>query len=668
MKQDLDRMKTLTQLLTQYAHEYYSKDAPSVSDAVYDGLYKELQILEQKFPHQIDPLSPTQRIIGTIKDELDSVKHNHPQWSFNNIYNKHELQDFLDRQYDFLKKAGVENSEKLSYVLEHKIDGLKVVITYEHGRFIRAVTRGDGDTGEDISHTVKTITSIPLILSDVTFSGEVVGEIWLSKQQFEKVNKEQEKKGLSLYANPRNLAAGTVRQLDSSVAAMRKLSCFCYDIFSSTHAFLTHHDELIFLHEQGFPVNINYIIVQSPDTIEDFYQQEFLKKDMYECMVDGVVIKMNNNAAKDIIGYTAKAPRFSVAYKFPEEEKTTKLLDVTLQIGRTGIVTPVAHVQPVILAGTTVARASLHNDDELVRLDLHTGDTVIIKKAAEIIPKIIGVVKELRPKGATPIRIETIAMAMGITLREEFESGGAHHFYTDNKTEAQIKRQIQFACSKLVLDIEGLGEKIIDKLYDEGIITNIFDIFDITSSDLEGVEGFKDKKINNILREIERSKVITLARLILLFQIPQVGEEVARRLSASFGDFIKFLEASHEDYHNIFGIGEVIAEEIVTWKHSEQGKHDIEKAKNIFTISEEAGDNVTQNMKGQTFVFTGTMEHMARDEAEEEVRKRGGSASGSVSKKTTYVVVGEGGGLKQKKAQELGVTVLTEQEFLTLLS
>lgn len=660
------RMRELQKLLKQYAYEYYTQDAPSVSDAVYDSLYNELCQFEDKHPEYVDVFSPTQKIVGEVKKELESFKHTHKQWSFSNIYNFQELLDFNDRVKNFLAKEGVKVEEDfLEFVVEQKVDGLKAVLYYEQGRFVRGVTRGDGIVGEDISHTIKTISTIPLVLHDETFTGCVIGEVWLSKDEFKEVNKKREADQLPLYANPRNLAAGTVRQLDARIAHERKLSYFAYDLFSETHTFETHMQEFDFLKRNFFPVSKHIKNLASAEAIEDFYNHEIKHREDYPYATDGIVLKINNNKYHKLLGYTAKAPRFAVAYKFPEEEVTTILEDIDIQVGRSGIVTPVAILQPVHVAGTIVKRATLHNEDEIKRLDLRKGDTVILKKAAEIIPKVVGVIKELRTGKEKKLTLEAVAKKKGIELRLENESGANHYYVVGGADNDLLSRRIEYMCSKNVLDIEGLGEKIIELLVEEKIISHPLDIYNLTEKDFEGLEGFKEKKIGNILSSIKNSTTVSLATFIMMLQISHVGEEVSRRIAEACGSIEGFLQATEEQLTAIDGVGDIIVESVIVWREEQENKEFMKRALKIFTITE------TQVVKGgklegKSFVFTGTLSAMSRDEAEKLVRSLGGSTPSSVSKNTSYVVVGEGGGSKYEKAQKLGVSTLSEEEFLKL--
>ena len=657
-----ERAEKLRDLLEKHRYLYHVLDKPEISDEAYDSLFKELETLEEEHPELITPDSPTQRVGGEPLKEFSKVTHTKQQWSFDDVFDFDELKKWEEKVKNFMKKAGIEN-EKLEYCCELKIDGLKVIMTYEDGQLVQAATRGDGSVGEDVTHNIKTIQSVPLKLKekiDIT----AVGEIWLAKKNLKKINKEREKNDEPVYANTRNLAAGSLRQLDPKITASRQLDSFLYDIDEVKGKKPdSQHGEIKLLADLGFKTNPFEKVCKSPEEIKKFYDEWTKKRHDLEYELDGIVIKVNSVKIQEALGYTGKSPRWGVAYKFPAEQVTTILEDIVLQIGRTGVITPVAHLKPVLVAGSVVSRATLHNEDEIKRLDVRFGDTVILQKAGDVIPDIVSVVQELRPKNSKPYVFPTHVNACGGDGRIERIPGEAAWRCVSKDSFDQQKRKFYYFVSKKCFDIDGLGPKIIDVLLEEGLVSTFDDIFTLKRGDLLALPRFAEKSVDNLLESIEKGRTVSLPRFLAALSISQVGEETAYDIAKNFGSLEKISEASFEEIEAIYGVGPIVAKFLYEWFKDSENKKLIKNLTKQVKIEEvKAG----KKLKGKSFVFTGTL-NMDRVAAQETVRRLGGEVSSSVSKNTSYVVAGENAGSKLEKAQQLGVAVINEEKFLEMI-
>ena len=657
-----ERAEKLRDLLEKHRYLYHVLDKPEISDEAYDSLFKELETLEEEHPELITPDSPTQRVGGEPLKEFSKVTHVKQQWSFDDVFDFDELKKWEEKVKNFMKKAGIEN-EKLEYCCELKIDGLKVIMTYEKGQLVQAATRGDGTVGEDVTHNIKTIQSVPLKLKekvDIT----AVGEIWLAKKNLKKINKEREKLGEPVYANTRNLAAGSLRQLDPKITASRRLDSFLYDIDEMKGKKPdSQHGEIKLLADLGFKTNPFEKVCKSPEEIKKFYDEWTKKRHDLEYELDGIVIKVNSVKIQEALGYTGKSPRWGVAYKFPAEQVTTILEDIVLQIGRTGVITPVAHLKPVLVAGSVVSRATLHNEDEIKRLDVRLGDTVILQKAGDVIPDIVSVVQELRPKNSKPYVFPTHVNACGGDGRIERIPGEAAWRCVSKDSFDQQKRKFYYFVSKKCFDIDGLGPKIIDVLLEEGLVSSFDDIFTLKRGDLLALPRFAEKSVDNLLESIEKGRTVSLPRFLAALSISQVGEETAYDIAKNFGSLEKISQASFEEIEAIYGVGPIVAKSLYEWFKDSENKKLVKNLMKQVKIEEvKAG----KKLEGKSFVFTGTL-NMDRVAAQETVRKLGGEVSSSVSKNTSYVVAGENAGSKLEKAQRLGVAVIDEEKFLEMI-
>ncbi|MFM2330553.1 MAG: hypothetical protein RLZZ26_60 [Candidatus Parcubacteria bacterium] len=655
------RMQALQELLTHHAHQYYTLDAPEISDAAYDALYRELVELEAKYPELVRPDSVTQRIVGGAVDSLKKVRHQVPQWSFNDAFSQEEIRAFDER---VRKVSGATPA----YDLELKIDGLKVVFTYEKGVLVTAATRGDGEVGEDVTHNIRTIREVPQKLSrPIDLIAE--GEVYLTRSGFEKLNKLREKRGESLFANPRNAAAGSIRQLDPRVAAERPLGTFLYDVARTSEPVPdTQTKELEYLAELGLPVNPEHRHADLLDEVFAYWNTWKDSRDKVDYQLDGVVLKVESHAQQEVLGYTGKAPRFAIAYKFPAEQVKTIIEDISLQVGRTGKLTPVAHMKPVAVAGTVVARATLHNEDFITEKDIRIGDTVILQKAGDIIPEIISVIKELRPKSAKVWKFPTHSSLCGGDGRVERVPGeAAHRCAVPGSFEQQSRRLIHFA-GKSALDINGLGKETVKLLMEHDLVSDFDDIFDLTKDELLALDGFEELKASNLIKGIEGArKNVPLDRLIIGLGIPHVGSENAYLLAINFGTLSALRKASEETLSAIDGIGPIIGASVANWFADPKNRSLLERLENHIKVRKLAAP-AKGPLTGQTVVVTGTLPTLSREEAEALVKKAGGKSSSSVSSKTSFVVAGENPGSKLAKAQELNVPVISEKDFLDKVS
>jgi DNA ligase (NAD+) len=682
-KEVTERLAKLKDAIEKHRYGYHVLDKQEISEEALDSLKHELVQIETEYPELITPDSPSQRVAGKPLPEFKKVRHTVLQWSFNDAFSPEEMREFDARVKRFLVQAGVHDP-KPTYVNEHKIDGLKVVIEYEAGKLIRAATRGDGTVGEDVTENVRTIQSVPLTLRrpvDII----VEGEIWMAKSTLERLNKERGAKGLPLFANPRNLAAGSIRQLDPKIAAERQLDSYIYDVAkvkiedlrskieTSSKSEIrkipsTQHDELEFLRELGFKVNKHYRHVKDIEGVIEYWKEWQTKMPKEDYWADGVVVKVAENENQRLLGYTGKAPRWGIAFKFPGEEVTTILEDIHFQVGRTGVVTPVAILKPVSIGGSTVSRATLHNEDEIKRLDLRLGDTVILKKAGDVIPDIVKVLPELRPKNSKPFKWPSRVDACGGDGAIERVPGEAAWRCVDRNSFEQQKRKFYYFVSKHCFDIDGVGPKVIDALFEHNLIATFSDIFTLTKGDFLSMPRFAEKSAENAYDSIQNARKVTLPRFIASLSIPQVGEETAYDLAKHFKSIDDIIDASKEQFESIYGVGPKVAESLYTWFGDPDNRKLVNSLlKQVKIIKDEATTGGSKKLEGKSFVFTGTLPTLAREDGQRMVRENGGDVSSSVSKKTSYVVAGEEAGSKLEKARELGVQILTEEEFLRMV-
>jgi DNA ligase (NAD+) len=664
-KDTINRLNKLKEAIEKYRYDYHVLNKTTISESALDSLKHELVEIETKYPQLITPDSPSQRVAGEPLPEFKKITHKVPQWSFNDAFSKEDMIEFDARVKRFLIQSGIENPNP-SYVCEHKIDGLKVVLEYKNGLLFNAATRGDGKIGEDVTSNVRTIESIPLKLNKPV-NIIVEGEIWMSKKQLEILNKEKVKNGEEPYANPRNLAAGSIRQLDPKVVAERKLKAFIYDIAQYDNFPQSQKEELELLGELGFAVNKYFKYCKDINEVVEYWKDWQNKMNKQDYLADGVVVKMNDKRYQDLLGYTGKAPRWGIAFKFPAEQVTTVVEDIVLQVGRTGVVTPVAHLRPVSVAGSTVSRATLHNEDEINRLDIRIGDTVVLQKAGDVIPDIVSVVSDLRPKDSKPYKFPTHVQGCGGDGSIERIPGQAAWRCVYKDSFEQNKKKFYYFVSKKCFNIDGLGPKIIDQLLDNGLVSTFDDIFTLKKGDLLALPRFAEKSVDNLLESISNSKKISLARLISSLSINQVGEETAYDIANHFKNIEKIVEAKKEEIESIYGVGPVVAQSVYEWFSDSENRKLLKKILNHVQVEK---INKIDNPKvlGKTFVFTGTMPGLDRDEAKLMVRKLGGEVSNTVSKNTNYVVSGESAGSKLDKAKELGIPILDQDQFLEMVN
>ncbi len=681
-KKAKERVEKLRKVIDRHRYLYHVEDKPDIADEVYDSLMEELRELEEKYPKLASPTSPSQRIGGDPLDHFEKVHHETRQWSFDDVFSFKELKKWEEKIKRLINKDSSIKNEILEYCCEIKIDGLKIIITYENGEFTQGATRGDGKIGENVTQNLKTIGSIPLILNkklDII----TVGEAWLSKKELLRLNKERKKKGETPFANTRNAAAGSIRQLDSKIAANRRLDSFIYDIdkINNTLKPNTQTEELKLLKKLGFKVNKHFVLAKTIEDIEKFYQSWVNKRMKQEYDVDGVVIKINSWKIQEALGYTGKSPRWGIAYKFPAERATTIIEDIKVQVGRTGALTPVAHLRAVRVAGSTVSRATLHNEDEIKRLDVRIGDTVVIQKAGDVIPEVLESIKELRTGKEKKFKMLSICpicggsvekKAIGTPTRKGLpfpRAESAAHYCINKKCYAQEKEKISHFVSRKGLNIDGLGEKIIEQLMEEGLVSDFADIFELTKGDLEPLERFAEKSADNLLEAINNSRTVEFSRFIFALGILHVGEETANLLAKEFDSLKDLQKATIEKLERIEGVGGVVAQSIFKWFSDEMNKELIERLLYFVNIKFLERTVLSKNLslKGKTFVLTGAMKSLSRDEAKNKIRMLGGKISSSISSKTDFVILGKDPGSKYNKAKNLGVKILNEKTFLKML-
>ena len=661
------KIQELTQKLNRWNHEYYVLSAPSVSDYEFDMALEELQKLEVAFPEYADENSPTKRVGGDITKKFETVTHKYPMLSLSNSYSREEIEEFGQR---IQKSIGGD----ITFVCELKYDGVAISLTYEKGRLTKAVTRGDGTQGEEVTANVKTIKTIPLVLNgNFPDFFEIRGEIVFPLEAFLKLNKEREEAGEPLFANPRNTASGTIKMQDSKVVASRGLDCYLYHVYADQLVANGHFESIKEAESWGFKVpqeQDKYIAkVKTIDEVMAFIDFWDKNRQNLPFDIDGVVIKVNDYNIQDELGFTAKSPRWAIAYKFKAEKVATQLLSIDYQVGRTGAITPVANLQPVQLAGTTVKRASLHNADQIEKLDIRVNDTVFVEKGGEIIPKIVGVNLDLRPKDALSVVYPTHCPVCETPLiRKE---GEAQHYCPNDKGCApQLKGKIEHFIGRKMMNIDGLGAETVEQLFDAGLISNFADLYDLTKDQVLPLERMAEKSANKLIEGIEASKKVEFQKVLFALGIRYVGETVAKKLAKHFKSLDNLQKASFEELVAVDEIGDRIAESLIEYFSDEYNLQIIQKliaAGLQFEISEDDAAPMGNTLEGKTIVVSGTFD-MARDTMKNLIECHGGKVGSSISSKTDYLICGESmGPAKLKKAEDLGITMISENEFLALI-
>ena len=650
-------IKKLVEELNEHNHRYYVMDEPTINDFEYDALMRRLIELEEKNPELIMPDSPTQRVGGAALNAFEEVTHEVPLESLNDVFSDDELKVFHER---------VEQSLSVpEFTVEPKIDGLSMALIYKNGVFVKGATRGDGRVGEDVTENLKTIRSIPLTIPDAPETLIVRGEVFMPKKVFEELNAERELRGEKLFANPRNAAAGTMRQLDPKVVAARKLDIIIFNIqHVNGISFTSHVETLEYLKSRNFKV-IPYKTVTNYDACVSVIHDIGDRRDEYEYGIDGAVVKVNDLAERERLGSTAKAPRWAVAYKYPPEKKETVVKDIVVQVGRTGVLTPKAVFDPVRLAGTTVTYATLHNQDNIDALDIRIGDTVLVQKAGDIIPEVLSVNKDKRPEGTEPYKLPELCPVCSSPVSRD-EDGAAIRC-TGAECPAQQLRNIVHFASKGAMDIDGLGESLTKSLIDAGLISTSADLYELEAQSVAMLERMGKKSAENLINAIEKSKSAGMARLLYALGIRQVGESAAKLLARRFGNMDALKAATAEELTNINDVGATTAKYITEWFANPQSEHLLSRLEAAGVSMAAIEDRVDSRFEGMTFVLTGTLSLYSRDEAKAKIESLGGKVSGSVSKKTTIVVAGESAGSKLTKAQELGIKIIDEAEFAEMI-
>ena len=651
------RIQDLTALLNEAGYRYYVLDDPTLPDFEYDRLLRELEDLEKTYPEYVLPDSPTKRVGGQAVNTFGEVTHAVPLMSLQDVFSMEELEDFLNRTQEAMPNA--------AYSVEPKIDGLSVALEYEDGRFVRGATRGDGVVGEDVTENLKTIRSIPMTLENAPARLIVRGEVYMPKKTFRTLNAALEENGEKTFANPRNAAAGSLRQKDPKVTAKRKLDILVFNVqLAEGVTFTSHCETLEYLKSLRFKV-IPYKKLSDPKKIEEEILRINEEREKLPCDIDGGVVKLDDLAQRELLGATAKFPRWAVAYKYPPEVKSTVIEDIVIQVGRTGVLTPKAVVAPVRLAGTTVTNATLHNQDFISRLDVRIGDTVRIRKAGEIIPEILGVDLSKRPENTKPYFLPDRCPVCGAeVVRDE---DGAFLRCTGAECPAQLSRNIAHFVSRDAMDIDGLGSAIVESLISQKLIKSPADIYYLTLEEISGLWKSGTTAAKKLLAAIEASKQQDLSRLIYALGIRQVGVKTGKSLAAAFGSMDALMEASLEALTAVPDIGEITAQSIYEWFRQDQSQHLIRRLREAGLNFESKRVITDTRLAGKTVVLTGTLSRFTREEATEKIELLGGKASGSVSRKTSFVVAGENAGSKERKARELGIPVLTEDEFWEMI-
>ena len=652
-----EEMKQLRETLNAHGYRYYVLDDPQISDYEYDHMLRRLEDLEREHPEEITPDSPTQRVGGPTLSEFAPVEHPVPLESLQDVFNGGEVEEFLERVAGTFPDA--------EYSVEPKVDGLSVALEYRDGVFVRGATRGDGRVGEDVTENLRTIRSIPMTLPEKLPRLIVRGEVYMARSVFEEINARRELEGKPLMANPRNAAAGSLRQLDPKVAAQRRLDIAVFNLqLAEGRTFASHTETLDYLKDQHFKVISSRRLRRLPEILEEIERLNDTRMERPFDM-DGAVIKLNSLADREVLGSTAKCPKWAIAYKYPPEKKPAKVLDIVVQVGRTGVLTPKAVLSPVRLAGTTVTNATLHNQDYITQKDIRIGDTVIVQKAGEIIPEVVEVVPGERPETAQPYFLPDTCPVCGAPVTRDPD--GAAVRCTGAECPAQLLRNLTHFASRNAMDIDGLGPAVMNQLIESGLVKTAADLYGLRAEEIAQLDRMGAKSAQNAVEAIAKSRENDLWRLLFALGIRQVGEKAAKVLAARFGSFDALANASEEELTAIDDVGPITARYLREWLESPQSKDLIARLKVAGVNMESRTKPVDSRFAGQTFVLTGALAHFTRDEAAEMIEQRGGKAAGSVSKKTTCVVAGENAGSKLKKAQELQIPVLTEEEFLALL-
>ena len=674
------RIEKLKELINYHRYLYHVKDKQEISDSALDSLKKELFDLEQENPEFMTKDSPTQRIGGEAQKEFKKIKHQERMLSFNDAFSKEDMQSWQDR---FSKLLTEKEKQKIDFYCELKIDGLAIELIYENGFLKTGSTRGDGAIGEDITQNLKTIQAIPLNIKDKK-NLTIRGEAFISKKEFENINKLQLQRGLPLYANPRNIVAGSVRQLDPKVTSERRLDSYAYDLILPAHRSLgegwgqkTHEDKHKILENLGFKTNKNNKYCKNLEEVFHFHNYWQKNRVSLGYEIDGIVVLVNNNEIFEKLGVIGKAPRAGIAFKFPLIQATTEVEDIKVQVGRTGAITPVAVLKPVNISGATITRATLHNEDEIKRLGIKIGDSVIVGRAGDVIPDIIRVLTELRTGKEKSFKMPEICPACGTKLQKparnvsRSDAGGSETgiilFCPNAKCFARTRRNFYHFVSKSAFDIEGLGPKIINRLLDEALVSDPSDIFSLKEGDLEGLERFGEKSAENLIKSIKERSEITLSKFIYALGIRNVGEETAIDLAKIFKSIENLRNVKLQDLENVLNIGPVVAKSIVEWFSDKDNIKFLNKLEKTVKIKKQEAGIKKQTLNGLSFVLTGGLESMSRDIAREKIRELGGDVSESVSNKTSFVVAGAEAGSKLSKAEKLGVKIVSEEEFLKML-
>ena len=650
------RIEQLRRELNEHNYNYYVMDHPTITDFEYDRMLRELENLEAAHPELITPDSPTQRVGGKALDSFQQVTHRVPLQSLQDVFSGEELMDF-DRKVR-------DAAEQVEYLVEPKIDGLSVAIEYENGVFVRGATRGDGLVGEDVTENIRTIKSIPMRLENAPSTLIVRGEVYMSRKTFERLNAERELRGEALFANPRNAAAGSMRQLDPKVAASRSLDMVAFNIqYSDGETFETDSAGLDWLKTLKFKV-VDYQVAQSMEDVQSMIAELGDDRERYPFDIDGAVVKLNSLTERAYLGETAKFPRWAAAYKYPPEQKESVVRDIVVQVGRTGVLTPKAVVAPVRLAGTTVTNATLHNQDFIAEKDIRIGDTVIVQKAGEIIPEIVSVVKEKRPEGTVPYHMPGTCPVCGAPVARDAD--GAYIRCTGAECPAQLLRNLTHFASRDAMDIEGLGPAVVEALVNAEMVKNPADLYTLDPEAVANLERMGKKSAQNLLNAVEKSKGNDLSKLLCALGIRQVGQKAAKVLAVRFGSMEKLAAASLEELTAIDDVGAITAQYLIEWFAAPQSRHLLESLKAAGVNMESQAEPVGDLLAGKTFVLTGELSSCSRKEAGEKLEALGAKVSGSVSKKTSCVIAGEAAGSKLRKAQELGIFVMDEAQFLAL--
>ncbi|MBI5236926.1 MAG: NAD-dependent DNA ligase LigA [Deltaproteobacteria bacterium] len=667
-KKAKEEIEKLRAEINEHNYRYYVLDSPVISDAGYDRLMRRLEGLEEKFPSLVTPDSPTQRVGAAPLQEFGTVEHTIPMLSLNNAFTGDEARGFDERLKKYLK---LDPSEKIEYAAEPKLDGLAVELIYENGRFTKGSTRGDGSIGEDVTQNLRTIRSIPLTLT-ISPKGrwikkiEARGEVFLPIEGFKRLNKEREKKGEPLFANPRNAAAGSLRQLDPKVTASRALDIFCYGIGDiKGPSFKTHLETLEYMKTIGLKVNPHVRLANGIEEALEYHRELEKKRDGLAYELDGIVLKVNSIELQARLGALKRSPRWAVAYKFAPRQETTRIKEIIAGVGRTGALTPVAVLEPIEVGGVTIERATLHNQDEIDRKDIRIGDYAVVQRAGDVIPEVVAVVKERRPSDAKPFKMPGRCPECGSNVRKT----GAIHFCTAGLScPAQLKEGIRHFTSKRALDIEGLGRMHIEQFFEEGLIKDIADIYSLKKEDILRLERWGEKSVENLLSAIEKSKHPKLERFIYGLGIRDVGEGMAAVLAKTFGDMQALMNEKEEGLRDIRDIGPETAKSIVGFFGERHNRAVLEKLENAGVRPEGLKRGAAKGkLAGLTFLFTGGLESLSRDEAKNIVEAEGGNAATGISKKVDYVVAGKEPGTKYTKAKEMGIKIIDEKEFKSML-